>query len=253
MRTNRSNLRRMVIREMYGTSLSQIFEQAAPADPAADPTATPPADPAAAAPADPAAAAAATTPPTDPAAAAPATDPLAGLPPIPGAAATPAPGAVPTPGATPAPGAAAAGAAAKKKAAAPPDPEKEPLKSQLNKALIKATKSADSSVAVESLRKRSLRFLFEAEESAPKIDIEVYAGEVARLIQNYTSLVDVKKNVIDQAKEYLKSQFPDESEGLGKQMTDLLRKQYHISLEKSEPPTDSYAIGATGGGGGGAA
>ena len=245
MKTSRSNLRRMVIREMYGTSLSQIFEQAAPADPAADPTAaaaTPPADPAAP-PTDPTAAPA--TPPataTPPAAgAAPTTDPLAGLPPIPGAAPTPAPGA------------AAAGDAAKKKATTPPDPEKEPLKAQLNKALIKATKSGDTSIAVESLRRRSLRFLFEADESASKIDIEIYAGEVARLIQNYTSLVDVKKNVIDQAMEYLKSQFPNEAEGLGKQMTDLLRKQYHISLEKSEPPKDSYAIGATGGGGGGAA
>ena len=248
MKTSRSDLRRMVIREMYGTSLSQIFEQAAPADPAADPaadptaaTATPPADPAAVPPADPAA-----VPPADPTAALgaaaatpPAADPLAGLPPIPGA--------------TPAPGAAAAGAAAKKKAAMPPDPEKDPLKAQLNKALIKATKSVDTSIAVESLRRRSLRFLFEADENAAKIDIEVYAGEVARLIQNYTSLVDVKKNVIDQAIEYLKSQFPDEAEGLGKQMTDLLRKQYHIFLEKSEPPKDSYAIGATGGSGGGAA
>jgi hypothetical protein len=253
MKTSRSNLRRMVIREMYGTSLSQIFEQAAPADPAADPAAaaaTPPADPATP-PTDPTAAPA--TPPataTPPAAgAAPAADPLAGLPPIPGAAPTPAPGVTPTP----APGAAAAGDAAKKKATTPPDPEKEPLKAQLNKALIKATKSGDTSIAVESLRRRSLRFLFEADESASKIDIEVYAGEVARLIQNYTSLVDVKKNVIDQAMEYLKSQFPNEAEGLGKQMTDLLRKQYHISLEKSEPPKDSYAIGATGGGGGGAA
>ena len=245
MKTSRSNLRRMVIREMYGTSLSQIFEQDAPADPAADPTAaaaTPPADPPADPAADPAAAlgAAAATPPATPpvAGAPPATDPLAGLPPIPGAA--------------PVPGVAAAGAAAKK-ATAPPDPEKEPLKAQLNKALIKATKSADTSIAVESLRRRSLRFLFEADESASKIDIEVYAGEVARLIQNYTSIIDVKKNVIDQAMEYLKSQFPDEAEGLGKQMTDLLRKQYHIFLEKSEPPKDSYAIGATGGGGGGAA
>lgn len=252
MKTSRSDLRRMVIREMYGTSLSQIFEQAAPADPAADPTAataTPPADPATVPPADPA-----TVPPADPATVPPA-DPTAalGAVPAPPPAADPLTGLPPIPGATPAPGAAAAGAAAKKKAAMPPDPEKDPLKAQLNKALIKATKSVDTSIAVESLRRRSLRFLFEADENAAKIDIEVYAGEVARLIQNYTSLVDVKKNVIDQAIEYLKSQFPDEAEGLGKQMTDLLRKQYHIFLEKSEPPKDSYAIGATGGSGGGAA
>ena len=62
MRIDRAAIRRAVIREMYNTSLMQIFEQAPPADPAAAAAAAVPADPAAAAAAvpavDPAAAAA---------------------------------------------------------------------------------------------------------------------------------------------------------------------------------------------------
>ncbi|NDD93145.1 hypothetical protein EBZ37_13835, partial [bacterium] len=113
------------------------------------------------------------------------------------------------------PGAPAAGDAAKKKAAAP-DPEKEPVKAHVNKALIKATTKATGSdaAATESLRRKSLRFLFEQEEETSKIDMGVYAGEIAKLIKNYTSLVDIKKNVITQAEEYLDDEFPKESETL---------------------------------------
>jgi len=271
MRINRSEIRKAIIREMYNTSLMQIFEQAPPADPAAAaaaPAAAPPAaDPAAAAAApvdpaagmfgapDPAAAAA-------PAAAPPAVDPAAAAaapPAVPAAApaAVPAaaPAAAPAPGAAPAPapGAPAAGDAAKKKAKAP-DPEREPVKAQVNKALMKATSKASDTVATESLRRRSLRFLFEqdkADEEA-SIDMGVYAGEIAKLIKNYTSLVDVKKNVISQAEEYLDDEFPKDADSLKKQLKDLLRKDYHISLERPEPPSDSYAVGAKSGGGGAA-
>jgi hypothetical protein len=144
-----------------------------------------------------------------------------------------------------------AGTNAKKKSAAPPDPEKEPMKAQLNKALMKATKT-DDSLAVESLRRKSMRFLLEAGDK-PKIDIGVYAGEVARLIKNYTSLVDIKKNVIAQAEQYLDDEFSDESEDLKKKLKDLLRTQYQISLERPERPEESYAVGAGGGGAGGGA
>jgi len=121
---------------------------------------------------------------------------------------------------------------------------------------MKATSSAEEdseSAANESLRRKSLRFLIEQEDKKPKIDMEVYAGEIAKLIKNYTSLVDVKKNVITQAEEYLDNDFPNETDSLKKQLKDLLRKDYNISLERPEAPPDSYAVGAGAGGGGGAA
>ena len=248
MSLSSSQLKRLIIREMYNTSLSQLYEQAPPAPaPAADPAAgmfeeTPavPPVPGAAAPAvDPAAAAAAV----------PAVDPAAAVPAVPGAAPA-------VPGAAPAvPGAATAGETAKKSAKAP-DPAKEPGKAEVNKAFSKAMSAATESegeVASESLRRKSLRFLIEQEDKKTKIDMSVYAGEIAKLINNYTSLIDVKKSVITQAEEYLSNDFPKEADALKKQLKDLLRKDYHISLERPEAPSDSYAVGAGAGGGGGAA
>jgi len=116
-------------------------------------------------------------------------------------------------------------------------------------AAIKAAAKDDSGVAIESLRRRSLKFLMEQDSPEPSIDMGVYASKIANLIKNYTSLVDVKKNVIDQAEKFLDSQFPKGASSLKKQLKDLLRKEHHISLERPEPPSDSYAIGAKSGGG----
>jgi len=232
----KNQIRSLVIQEMYNTRLSQLFEQAPP-DPTAAAT-----EPAADTPAE--------TPPPDPAAeiTPPAADPAAAaLPPIPVPGAGALAGAIP-----PMPGAPAAPAPATKKPVIVINAEEEPIKSHLNKAMIKATDSAKE-ISTESLRKRSLRFLFEQDEAeSPKIDIGVFSDEVARLINNYTSLVDIKKSVITQAEKSLDNQFPGKSEPLKKKLKDLLRSEYHIFLDKPEAPSDSYAVGATSGGGGAA-
>lgn len=269
---SRSKIRHLVIQEHYRTSLiQQLYEQSepVPADPAA-----PAEDPAAApAPADPAAADPSAVSPTpapeipDPAAAAPAADPAAAVPVVDPAAAalaspvpspslptaapaspmstmTPPPIGMPAPaGAPPAPG-----TAPKPKPAAKPGT----AAAEVDKAGQAAIKAGEDSLAKESLSRRSLRFLIEQSEEEPNIDIGTYAGKLANLINNYTSLVDVKKNVIDQAEKFLDDQFPKNSDALKKQLKDLLRKDYHISLERPEPPSDSYAIGAKSGGGGAA-
>ena len=232
----KNQIRSLVIQEIYNTRLSQLFEQAPPdptagaTEPAADTSAeTPPAVPATEL----------TPPAADPAASALPPDPMAGAdaaiaPPIPGMPAAPA-------------------IAAAKKPVIVINAEEEPIKSHLNKAMIKATDSAKE-ISTESLRKRSLRFLFEQDETeSPKIDIGVFSDEVARLINNYTSIVDIKKSVITQAERSLDNQFPGKSEPLKKKLKDLLRTEYHIFLDKPEAPSDSYAVGATSGGGGGAA
>ena len=279
MRIDRAAIRRAVIREMYNTSLMQIFEQAPPADPAAAAAAAVPADPAAAAAAVPAvdpaaaaapavdpAAAAAAAAPVDPAIAAagaagvaapavPAVDPTAALAAAPGAAPA-VPGAAPAvPGAAPAVPGAAPAAPAAPGAVPPPAPKSnETGKQEVFKALMTSTADAEAEAASESLRRRSLRVLFEQDEKKkePKINMDMFAEKIANLIKNYTSLVDVKKNVIDQAESYLKSQFPDDHEDLSKKLSDLLRRQYRITLERPEPPPDSYAVGAKSGGGGAA-
>lgn len=232
----KNQIRSLVIQEIYNTRLSQLFEQAPPdptagaTEPAADTSAeTPPAVPATEL----------TPPAADPTASALPPDPMAGA----GAAVAP-----PIPGMPAAPATAAA-----KKPVIVINAEEEPIKSHLNKAMIKATDSAKE-ISTESLRKRSLRFLFEQDETeSPKIDIGVFSDEVARLINNYTSIVDIKKSVITQAERSLDNQFPGKSEPLKKKLKDLLRTEYHIFLDKPEAPSDSYAVGATSGGGGGAA
>jgi len=258
----RGHLRKLIIKEIYNTNLRVLYEAddpaAPPADPAAppaDPAAAPPADPAAAAaPADPAAAMGAIAPPADPmATGAPPADPMAGL---------GAPPADPMAGGAPAPGAPATDATApnQKKAvkAKPPNPNEDPANFKIYTALHKAI-SAAKSVANESLRRRSLRFLYEEKEeqkedegSSPDIDIDNFAGSIANLINNYTSLVDVKKAVIDQANYYIGQEFPDQAEALRRQLKDSLRKNYHISLERSDEPRDSYAVGAGSASGGAA-
>ena len=261
---NKSQFRKEVIKGLYETSLRFLYEQAPPADPAA-----PPADPAAAVPpVDPAAA----VPPVDPAAAAaaiPGAPPVAGAPPVDPAAAAipvapPVPGVLPAPAAPPVPGAPPVPAAPP--AAPPPKPKINPndLKDPIQKFLVGAEKKAIEKSAnkvgegaIRSLRQKSLSFLLEADEASikePELDIETYTSEIARLIDNYTSLVDIKSNVITQAKDYLTKQYPDKAEAFGKQMIDLLRKQYNISLEPDEPQPDNYAAQAgTAGGSGGAA
>ena len=66
------------------------------------------------------------------------------------------------------------------------------------------------------------------------------------------AIVDIKKSVITQAERSLDNQFPGKSEPLKKKLKDLLRTEYHIFLDKPEAPSDSYAVGATSGGGGAA-
>jgi hypothetical protein len=240
---NRSRLRNEIIKELYGTSLRFLYEQAAdPTTPDPTAAAAPTPDPTAAATPtpDPAAAAAVPTPVPDPTAAA--------VPATPGAPAAPAPGAP---------------AAPVKKPAVQAD-----IKSAIGRYLEKAEQKAISAGAEDvevasvdeklsrSLRGRSLSFLLEADDDAnlkdPDLDIKVYTAEVARLIDDFTSLVDYKKITIDSAVEYLKSHYPSNGESLGKEMVDLLDREYHISLEPKEPQPDHYAKeagSATGGGG----
>jgi len=248
MRLDKRAIRKSVIKEMYGTSMRFLLEAEGdpPADPAAaapapDPT-TPPADPTAA-PADPAAAAAAPAP--DPTAGAAAPDPLAGLGAAAPAAAPGAPPAPTAPGAPPAPGTPTASPVQGTKIPSADDP----IEKFLVKADDLAIKKASNKTQTESLRKRRLSFLMEAEGDEPEIDMDSFAGDVARLIKNYTSLVDVKGSVVTKAQKYLKDKYPKKGQGYSDELVSLLGKDYDIRLEPKEEPPDSYATGAKSSGG----
>jgi hypothetical protein len=242
MRLDKRALRKSIIKEIYGTSMRFLLE--AEGDPPADPAAAPPADPAAA-------------PPVDPAAPAPAPDPMAGLggpaPALDPAAPAPdpmaglggAPPAPPAPGAPPTPGAAAPTPVQGTKKVEADDP----IEKFLVKAEDMALKKASNQVQVESLRKRKLSFLLEAEGTEPELDMDSFTADVARLIKNYMSLVDVKGNVITKAQKYLKEKYPTKGQKYSDDLVSLLGREYDIRLEPKEQPADSYATGAKSGGG----
>jgi len=275
---NKSLIKKIVLKEILGTSLRKLYEADEPAaDPAADPAAAPadpnaPPPPADGPPADlnvssvppvgpppGGAPAPSMLPPAAPAVPGPS---MLGAPPMLGA---PAPMGAPAP----APGAAPVKKQNKPKPAKTPNPDKQQVASKLHSTLMNAISSASEDIS-ESLKNKNLRFLYEADEEAegseeesgdeskkqpekksgPKIDMDKYAGGVANLIDNYTSLVDIKKSVIDQAEQDLETQFPNDSPALKKQLKDLLRTQYHLSLEKQNEPPEKYAVGAKSGAGG---
>ena len=275
---NKSLIKKIVLKEILGTSLRKLYE-------ADEPTVNPVAD-LAAAPTDPNAATLPASAPADPnTASVPPVGPSPGgappapsmlPPPVPATPGPPMLGAPPVLGAAvpmgapvPTPGAAPAKKQNKPKPAKTPNPDKQQVASKLHSTLMNAISSASEDVS-ESLKNRNLRFLYEADEededskgtpddeskkqpekkSGPKIDMDKYAGGVANLIDNYTSLVDIKKSVIDQADQDLDTQFPDDSPALKKQLKDLLRTQYHLSLEKENEPPEKYAVGAKSGAGG---
>jgi hypothetical protein len=267
---NKNNIKKIILKEMYGTSLRVLYEADEPADPTAPAPGAEPAPPAPDAAAPPGAPPPPGGDPTAPGAP-PGGDPGAlgggppgappdlsmppmggGLPPM-GGPPGPPPG---PPGAPPMGG--PPGAPPKKenkpKPAKAPNPDKQQVASKLHTALMNAISSASQDIS-ESLKKKSLRFLYEEDEksndkNAPKIDMEKYAGEVANLINNYTSLIDIKKSVITQAEQDLDTQFPNDGVALKKQLKDLLRTQYHLSLEKQNEPPETYAVGAKSGAGG---
>ena len=223
MNWDKRALRKHVIKEMYGTSMRFLLE--AEGDPPVVDPAAAPADPAAA-PADP------VPPPVADPAAATAPDPLAGL-----------GGAVP--GVPPTPGAPAASPVQGTKASISDDP----IEKFLVKADELAIKKASNKTQVESFKRRRLSFLMEAEGDDPDLDMDSFAGDIARLIKNYTSLVDVKGNVVTKAQKYLKDKYPKKGQIYSDELVSLLGKDYDIRLEPKEEPPDSYATGAKSSGG----
>lgn len=101
----------------------------------------------------------------------------------------------------------------------------------------------------EALRHQFIRFLFEAEESTPALDVDTYASEVARLISNYMNLIDMEKVIFDKAYKFLSDKYGDDTADSFK---DILDKKFDLNfdqtvdIEKAQPGYDVYAVGAKG-------
>jgi hypothetical protein len=98
----------------------------------------------------------------------------------------------------------------------------------------------------ETLRRKSMKFLFEAEgedDEKPPINVETFASEVARLVENAEYLLDLKGTIIEMAENYLKNSHGEEASN---SMTEILERDYDLSKEakQEEESNTNFAVGA---------
>lgn len=105
----------------------------------------------------------------------------------------------------------------------------------------------------EQKRNESLKRVYKhlmVETAASDIDLRTFAEEVARLIKNYQTLLDIKTIILNRAVTYIKNYYGDDT---AKTLKGILEKEYDISvpkgpLEKDEPEIP-IAVGARDAGG----
>jgi len=112
---------------------------------------------------------------------------------------------------------------------------------------------AEESEVVESLR---LGMLLEQETYEQKIDLERFTSEIARLVKNYTSLLDMEKMLVSKAREFVATRYGEEAET---DLVSILDTQHDIAIEEPESSEDvpkdkaPIAVGAGTGAAGGSA
>ena len=145
------------------------------------------------------------------------------------------------------------------------DKEQSSVDEQIDAYLVKLEQqsAAKGDQTVENiLARKSLRFLLEADEEAPaappqgqdkdkKPDPKVqvtrklsvspatFASHVARLIENYDSLLDVKRIILVRALKYAKS---NHSESMASEMADILREKFQIDLADQADKDDDITL-----------
>ncbi len=112
-------------------------------------------------------------------------------------------------------------------------------------AVTKAAEPEYEVVAQEYFKPKLADLLFEGEEeeAGPGLDIPTYTSNVARLIQNYQSLMDMEKMIFTKAREFLATKYGEE---LAVQFEEDLEMNHGITFDpeglESEAPV--YAVGA---------
>jgi len=103
----------------------------------------------------------------------------------------------------------------------------------------------EGAVTVEWYQQPLRKLLFEQDaEPDFQIDLEKFTADVARLVMNYQSLLDMEGLIINKAKDFLRVQY---DEGHVDQFQELLDIRFGIEIEESEePPEAPLAVGAGG-------
>jgi hypothetical protein len=124
----------------------------------------------------------------------------------------------------------------------PPEAIPDNIDADIEAVLIDFEASARKSSSEEV--KESLALIYEVDED---IDLDIFAGEVARLVKNYDNLIDMEKMLVDKAKDFITSRY-GEKEGIDLQ--DKLATQHDIEIDRKSTSLDSdlntpLAVGAT--------
>lgn len=122
---------------------------------------------------------------------------------------------------------------------------------ELESLLVDFETDARKAAAIDSRRFKTesrshalKRVLFET--SAQDIDLNKFASDVARLVKNYDTLMDMKSIILNKACSYIKFRYGDETE---KALKDVLEQDYRLvsnapKSEKREEPEIPIAVGA---------
>jgi len=100
----------------------------------------------------------------------------------------------------------------------------------------------------ESIRLKSMKFLFEANEEEgepgkPEINLETFASEIARLIGNAEYLLDIKGTILTMAENYVKNAHDEDD---ASNLLEILETQYSLSKEhkQDDEANTNFAVGA---------
>lgn len=135
------------------------------------------------------------------------------------------------------------------------------IDNQIEQMLTKAERSAvqsgkkQANISMgESLRRGSMRFLIEAEGEAetPPLDPESFANEVARIVMNADTLIDLKGKIIKRMEQFVLKRYDQATLDKVKQS---LETNFGITDEEPKsdlPPEPTFAVGASSSAAGGA-
>jgi len=110
-----------------------------------------------------------------------------------------------------------------------------------------------NATAQESLRRKSLGFLMEASEDEEKDDekdsdrsplnLETFASEVARLIKNSTTLLDIKGTILEMGHNYIQNAHDDDT---ANEFLEIMDSQYSVSRHNKQEQNvgNHIAVGA---------
>lgn len=119
---------------------------------------------------------------------------------------------------------------------------------------VQVGKQQQGFMAIESVNKAKLNYLFEQESSLPPFDVGTFAIEIMRVINNFDTILDVPAAVYNRSKQYVDEKYGAE---MSQSFTDYLKNEFNFEVTNDkgiaeDPPPQHFAVGAMGGGGGAA-